>query len=162
MNSKTLPAVPSFDTYGGEKRDYIALVNPASDRTADQINSAFYDLAMIARIAPKFIVEVSGSGGLIDYNGCVVSKIPFVEPTVTLLSAGTYSIAFPERIPNAFGEMVDFTYQFATCSGSRLIDPFILSAERHHSGNPYEVIVKSWSHAGVLSDVNGNFTLVVY
>lgn len=96
----TLPAKDSFSTYGGFKFDFIAVVDPTTDRSADEMNAALASLSMLTRTPVKAMVQFDGYAGTptVAFHEAIWGNTSDLKPTVTRNSAGNYTITWPSTV----------------------------------------------------------------
>src|SRR5574338_700261 len=100
----TLPAKDSFSTYGGVKFDFIDVVDPTTDRSATEINTALASLSMMTRMIPQAVVQIDGyaDGPNIYYHEALWGNTSDLKPTVTggagSGSTGIYTVTWQPTI----------------------------------------------------------------
>ena len=96
----TLPAKDSFSTYGGVKEDFIDVVDPTTDRSAVEVNTAFASLSMLTRTTVKAAVQFDGYAGVptVAWHEALWGNTSALKPTVTRNSAGNYTITWAATI----------------------------------------------------------------
>ncbi len=106
----TFPTNPlSFDSLGGAKTDYVAIVDPQTDRSADEVNAAFCSLAEMTNTTPQAIVQwtCSATGSIVPtFHRALWGSTLAVIPTVTNVSAGVYTVTFPASFVDGLGNTV--------------------------------------------------------
>lgn len=119
-----LPKPLSFEMLGGAKVDYQPIDDPATDRSAEQVNNAFAAIAGMSATAIKAVVRFDGVdtlgpvviAGFASVWGAGISQRPSVSRTGT----GRYEIAFPAQITSLLGTLEDLNIVVATASVSSI------------------------------------------
>lgn len=115
-----LPDKDSFETYGGTKLDFIDVVDPTTDRSAEEVNAAFASGSMMTRTAVRAIVSFAADG-LDGYNNDVYDHEAVwgntldLIPTVYHNSTGFWTITWPATVDDPLGEehSVNFKWGWA-------------------------------------------------
>ncbi len=102
----TLPAKDSFSTYGGVKFDFIDVVDPTTDRSATEMNTALASLSMLTRTPVKAIVQFDGYAGAptVSYHEAIWGNSSDLKPTVTRNTAGNYTITWDATVTDPLDE----------------------------------------------------------
>ena len=101
----TLPAIDSYDTYGGNKIDYSPVEDPATDLSADQGNQARASVAGMTRTAPRLIVAFTTLAGLgtVTYFDGVYGNAFADTPIVVQGIPGVWAMGLPATITDFTG-----------------------------------------------------------
>lgn len=122
----SLPDVLSADNFGGLKEDYSPIEDPATDRSADEVNPLIVAASeMTATAIRAFVVFTGAATDPAVTNGnhrAVWGSSDAVLPTVDRFSTGVYDITWPASITSDFGDSiaVNLVTGFANIAGSTL------------------------------------------
>ena len=114
----------SFDDYGSVKQDYIGVVDPTFDRSADEVNQCFSDCAAMTGTAVLASCSIgnTGSGPFIVATSSFAlwGNTPDVVPTITSIGAGEFNVTFPASTVDEFGNSnaTNISKGWANLSGS--------------------------------------------
>jgi hypothetical protein len=146
-----LPEKLSYDSLGGEKSDYSAIVDSSTDRSAVEVNAAYAAVAMMSRTAPRALVRmtVSTSDPVIASWESVWKAGTATAPTLVRSGAGVYSITFPSSVLDEQGNSHSLNFFGAQVSSEDFTTAWLLAAYAT-SANSITVYVKNTS--GVAAD----------
>jgi hypothetical protein len=101
----TLPTADSFDQYGGLKQDFSSVVDPTTDRSAAEVNTAFASMASASRTSIRAFLQFLGSATTptVNFHNAHWGSTLSVLPVVTRNSIGNYTITFPSTITDPLG-----------------------------------------------------------
>lgn len=107
----TLPDVDTIDTFGGALEDYgIGIVDPTTDRAAEDGNKAFANVAMMTHTNPRAVCRFVGhattptdpTSGLV--HDAQWGDAVAVKPTVAKTGTGVYTITWPTDVDDELSE----------------------------------------------------------
>lgn len=101
----TLPTSDSFDTYGGSKTDFSSVVDPTTDRSAAEVNTAFASMSCASRTSIRTYLQFLGHATtpVLNFHNAHWGSSLAVIPTITRNSTGNYTITFPSTVTDPLG-----------------------------------------------------------
>lgn len=99
----TLPDIASINTYGGILTDAFPVEDPTTDRSADDSNDAYADVAGLTHTGIRAWVSFIGNATtptdpVINVHDATWGNDSGVKPTVTRNSSGVYTIQWPTTV----------------------------------------------------------------
>lgn len=113
----TLPDKDSFETYGGTKFDFIDVVDPTTDRSATEMNTALASASMMSRTSVRAMVSfaadgVDGYNNDVDIHEAVWGNTLGVLPTVYHDGVGEWTVTWPATVDDPLGTSHDVSLRF--------------------------------------------------
>lgn len=101
----TLPTSDSFDTYGGTKTDFSSVVDPTTDRSAAEVNTAFASMSCASRTSIRGYMQFLGHAAtpVLNYHNAHWGSSLAVIPVVSRNSTGNYTVTFPSTVTDPLG-----------------------------------------------------------
>lgn len=106
MTSSILPSASDFSTFGGLKQDYTEIVDPLTDRSAEEINAAFATLSSATRTSLRCYCQFTGSASTptIDIHNAVWGNSISVIPILSRTGTGAFTVSFPASVVDSLGQ----------------------------------------------------------
>jgi hypothetical protein len=111
-----LPDSDSYATFGGTKVDYgTSQVDASTDRKAAEVNQVFCNVAMSTRTLTRAWVRFTAAASPVVASWDAVWKgATSTVPTITLGTAGVYTITFPATVLDEMGTTHSLNFRAAT------------------------------------------------
>ena len=111
MASTYFPSRPlSSDELGGAKVDSLAVVDPTTDRSAEEVNTAFQSVAQMSQTTCMAMCQFSASNvsPIVPFfhRGLYGSSLAVI-PTITVPATGSVLVTFPAQFTDDMGRVVD-------------------------------------------------------
>ena len=107
----SLPESLSFNELGGEKLDYSTVVDSSTDRSADEVNKVFCNVAQMSRLSPRvwcnISINITGPTATLTNWDAVWKASSPTPPTLTYVTTGTWTLTFPTSV---YDEMLNSHY----------------------------------------------------
>lgn len=95
----TAPDTDSLSTYGGALKNYAPVVDPTTDRDADDMNAALASVAAMTHLAVRAHARLRlGAAPSVEYHDAMWGSLPTQRPTVTHTASGEYVIDWPQLV----------------------------------------------------------------
>lgn len=149
----------SYDELGGEKSDYLDVVDPTTDRSSEEVNTAFLATSMMSNTMVQAVCSFSGTGvGPIVpfFHRALWGSTISVIPTITVPSTGRFKVTFPEDFVDEQGDTVDVNLHAAWVSFNGLDwnnKPLAASAR---PDGPNAFVVAVTDYTGSLTHATGS------
>ena len=155
----------SYDEAGGTKEDYIPVVDPTTDRSADEVNSVFYVATAMSNTNVNAALTVQGGFAVgpvvpVSHRASWGSS-PTLAPVVNCIQTGVLEITWPSSILNGVGQNCVVNFQRALAAFSSPNEWGFVSAVVQNSN---QIIVYCRNQAGTLYPfaANARIEVVVY
>lgn len=100
-----LPQSNSLSNFGGIKTDYSQIVSVATDWSADNVNSAFGDVAAMSRTAIRTFAQFITSATaptLVNFDAVWKTNTPTL-PVIVRTGAGIFTVTYPASVTDELG-----------------------------------------------------------
>lgn len=157
----TLPAIDSYDTYGGNKIDYSPVEDPATDLSADQGNQERASVAGMTRTAARAIVAFTTLSGLgtVTYFDTVWGNAFADTPIVVQGIPGVWAMGLPASITDFTGVEQDLNIRRAHGQVESVSDAFFVQCKKT-APNGLEIAI--FDRTGALVDPDGFGDVVIW
>lgn len=156
------PSQPiSFDQVGGVKVDYVAVVDPSTDRSADEMNLAFDTTAMMSEMIPQARVQFT-SGTLTDpwvlshraLWGSSISVVPILSHSLP----GVYTVTWPATVDTGLATTAVNFSEGSGCfaSGSKAGGGTACGFVNVDLASANVATIYTFNSSGVASDMSGS------
>lgn len=123
----TFPAIDSLDTYGGAKANYAPIVDPTTDRDADDANQAYASTAAMTHTATqawaRFVTSATTPTlAVTNSNDAAWGNSAPDQPTPGRSSTGVFTLTWPTTVVDELGvtHTVNLRWARASIEGSSL------------------------------------------
>jgi hypothetical protein len=158
----TLPAIDSFDTYGGVKIDYAPVEDPETDLAASQGNQALASVAGMTHVSPRLIVQFttsSGLGAISNWTSVFGNSFAYL-PQIVQGIPGEWVMVFPATIVDFTGEEQPLNIRWAHGWVEDLNNAWTVQCKKNTSNS---IKIAFFNDSGTKTDADGSqIVIVVY
>lgn len=117
----TFPDTDSLDTYGGAKANYGLIVDPTTDRDADDANKAYASTAAMTHTAAqawaRFVTSATTPTlAVTNSNDAAWGNSAPDQPVPARLGAGQFTLTWPSTVVDELGVTHTLNFRWARCA----------------------------------------------